>query len=257
MAKYYFREKLEEGILYTKSGILTTVISGTEYNAVFPPGRSPKHVERESIPCLARKCSNTEMKCMVEAVSADSLEQEKKDWTCINPLLLKNAVEFFLNSYSMVEIARCYPNFKKDQIIASQCIDFIASDGTMIDLKVLNTGLEAAYGRKPNIKYSILTPGFIMGYVNILNIPQYAENRMILLFIQQREPTYRNPIPAMNGKTYESVRTGCAYGLEFWNAVIQTDAEGIRLCSYKCITDDILSGAGLYSTGCTVQPFPT
>ncbi len=158
MAKYYFREKLEEGILYTKSGILTTVISGTEYKAVFPPGRNPKHVERESIPCLARKCSNTEMKCMVEAVSADSLELEKKDWTCINPLLLKNAVEFFLSSYSMVEIARCYPNYKKDQIIASQCIDFIASDGTMIDLKVLNTGVEAAYGRKPNGKYSILTP---------------------------------------------------------------------------------------------------
>ena len=68
MAKYYFREKLEEGILYTKSGILTTVISGAEYKAVFPPGRNPKHVERESIPCLARKCSNTEMKCMVQAV---------------------------------------------------------------------------------------------------------------------------------------------------------------------------------------------
>lgn len=257
MAKYYFREKLEEGILYTKSGILTAVISGTVYKAVFPPGRNPKHVERESIPCLARKCSNTEMKCMVEAVSADSLELEKKDWTCINPLLLKNAVEFFLNSYSMVEIARCYPNYKKDQIIASQCIDFIASDGTMIDLKVLKTGVETAYRRKQDKNYPILPPGLIMGYVNILNIPQYAENRMILLFIQQREPTYRNPIPAMNGKTYESVRTGCAYGLEFWNAVIQTDAEGIRLCSYKCITDDILSGAGLYSTGCTVQPFPT
>ena len=184
---------------------------------------------------------------MVEAVSADSLELEKKDWTCINPLLLKNAVEFFLSSYSMVEIARCYPNYKKDQIIASQCIDFIASDGTMIDLKVLNTGVEAAYGRKPNGKYSILTPGFIMGYVNILNIPQYAENRMILLFVQQREPAFRNPVLAMNGKTYESVRTGCAYGLEFWNAVIQTDAKGINLCSYKCITDDILSGTGLYS----------
>ena len=68
MAKYYFREKLEEGILYTKSGILTTVISGAEYKAVFTPGRNPKHVERESIPCLASKCSNTEMKCMVEAV---------------------------------------------------------------------------------------------------------------------------------------------------------------------------------------------
>lgn len=95
-----------------------------------------------------------------------------------------------------------------------------------------------------------------MGYVNILNIPQYAENRMILLFVQQREPVSQNPVPAMNGKTYESVRTGCAYGLEFWNAVIQADAEGISLCSYKCITDDILSGAGLYSTGCTIRPFP-
>ena len=147
----------------------------------------------------------------------------------------------------MVEIARCYPNYKKDQIIASQCIDFIASDGTMIDLKLLKTGVETAYGRKQTGSYSILTPGLIMGYVNILNIPQYAENRMILLFVQQREPASRNPVPAMNGKTYESVRTGCAYGLEFWNAVIQADAEGISLCSYKCITDDILSGTGLYS----------
>ena len=58
---------------------------------------------------------------------------------------------------------------------------------------------------------------------------------MILLFVQQREPVSQNPVPAMNGKTYESVRTGCAYGLEFWNAVIQADAEGISLCSYKCI----------------------
>ena len=256
MAKYYFREKLEEGVLYTKSGILTAAIRGTEYKAVFPPGRSPKHVERESIPCLARKCSNTEMKCMVEAVSADSLELEKKDWICINPLLLKNAAEFFLGSYSMPEITRCYPNYKKDQIIASQCIDFIASDGTMIDLRFLKTGVDTAYGRKQNGSYSILTPGFIMGYVNILNIPKYTENRMILLFVQQREPVSQNPVPAMNGKTYESVRTGCAYGLEFWNAVIRADAEGISLCSYKCITDDNLSGAGLYSTGCTIRPFP-
>ena len=168
MLKYYFKEKLEEGILYAKSGILTTVISGTEYKAVFPPGRSPKHVERESIPCLARKCSNTEMKCMVEAVSADSLELEKKDWICINPLLLKNAAEFFLGSYSMPEITRCYPNYKKDQIIASQCIDFIASDGTMIDLKVLKTGVETAYGRKQNGSYSILTPRINYGICKYL-----------------------------------------------------------------------------------------
>ena len=50
------------------------------------------------------------MKCMVEAVSADSLELEKKDWICINPLLLKNAAEFFLGSYSMPEITRLLPH---------------------------------------------------------------------------------------------------------------------------------------------------
>ena len=77
MAKYYFREKLEEGVLYTKSGILTAVISGTEYKAVFPPGRSPKHVEKESIPCLARKCSNWQQSCLISTAWKKSLIKKK------------------------------------------------------------------------------------------------------------------------------------------------------------------------------------
>lgn len=36
MLKYYFKEKLEEGILYAKSGILTAAVSGSEYKAVYP-----------------------------------------------------------------------------------------------------------------------------------------------------------------------------------------------------------------------------
>lgn len=49
----------------------------------------------------------------------------------------------------------------------------------------------------------------------------------------------------MKGKTYESLKTGCAYGLELWAADMQTDAEGISLLSYRCITDEILSDTRL------------
>lgn len=83
-----------------------------------------------------------------------------------------------------------------------------------------------------------------MGYMNILNIPKYAENRMILLLIQQHEPGY--PVPVMDGKTYESVKTGCAYGLELWNAVMHMNPESISLVSCRCVTDDILSDAGSF-----------
>ena len=98
MEKYFFDERLEEAILYAKSRILTAVVSGTEYNAVFPPGRTPKNVQRNKTPCLVRKCSSAEGSCMVEAVSADSPEMEKKKWICMDPLLFKNATGFFLEN---------------------------------------------------------------------------------------------------------------------------------------------------------------
>ena len=244
MEKYFFDERLEEAILYAKSGILTAVVSGTEYNAVFPPGRTPKNVQRNKTPCLVRKCSSAEGSCMVEAVSADSPEMEKKEWICMNPLLFKNATGFFLENHSMAEMAGHYTNFRKDQVIASIHIDYTASDGTMIDAKVSMAGIETALGKKQDKSCPILTPGLIMGYMNILNIPKYAENRMILLLIQQHGPGY--PVSVMDGKTYESVKTGCAYGLELWNAVMQMNPESISLVSCRCVTDDILSDAGLF-----------
>lgn len=146
MEKYFFEERLEEGILYVKSGILTAAVSGTEYNAVFPPGRAPKNIQRNKIPCLARRCNSAEEGCMVEAVSADSMETEKKEWICMDPLLFKNATGFFLENHSMAEMAGHYTNFRKDQAIASIHIDFTA-DGTMIDAKVSMAGIETAFGK--------------------------------------------------------------------------------------------------------------
>lgn len=246
MEKYFFEERLEEGILYVKSGILTAAVSGTEYNAVFPPGRAPKNIQRNKIPCLARRCSSAEGGCMVEAISADSMETEKKEWICMNPSLFKNAAGFFLESHAMAEIAGCCADFKKDQAIAATRIDFTASDGTMIDVKVSMEGMNTAYGRKQDRSCSILMPGMIMGYMNIMNIPKYAEKRMILLLIQQRQTGPGCPVPIMSRKTYESIKTGCTYGLELWNAVMQADTDGISLVSCRCITDDILSDSGLF-----------
>lgn len=85
-----------------------------------------------------------------------------------------------------------------------------------------------------------------MGYMNILNIPKYAGNRMLLLLIQQHRLGTGSSVPVMNGKTYESVKTGCAYGLELWNAVMQMNPESISLVSYRCITNDVLSDTGLF-----------
>ena len=250
MEKYYFKPKLDEGVLYQKSGILTASAGGTEYQPVFPLGRTSENVKSDRIPCLIRRLHNpkSDDACMVEAVSMDSPEMKKKEWICMDPLLFKNATGFFLKNHAMAEMTGHCANFRKDQAIASIHIDFTASDGTMIDAKVSMAGIETAYGKKQNKSYPILTPGLIMGYVNILNIPKYAENRMILLLIQQHGLRPGDPVPAMNGKTYESVKTGCIYGLELWNAAMYTDAEGISLVSCRCVTDDILSSGGLSCT---------
>lgn len=84
---------------------------------------------------------------MVEAVSIDSPELEKKEWACINPLLFKYATGFFLNNHAMAEMNGCCRNFQEDQAIASLRIDFMASDDIMIDAKVSMAGIETAYGK--------------------------------------------------------------------------------------------------------------
>lgn len=70
MEKYYFKPKLDEGILYQKSGILTASAGGTEYQPVFPPGRTPENVKSDRILCLIRRLHNSESDgaCMVEAI---------------------------------------------------------------------------------------------------------------------------------------------------------------------------------------------
>lgn len=242
MKKYYFKEKLQEGILYQKRGILTAASGSTEYKPVFPPGRTPRNVERDRIPCLIHRCSRSgKDSCMVEAVSMDSPEQESKTWLCTSPVLFEDAVDFFLSKNMMKEMTGSFKYYSRDRKIASLRLDFVTDNNAVIELKSSFTGIDAVFNKTQKQSYPVLTPGQIMGYVNILNIPKYAENRMILLVIHQHGQICENFDFAMNGLTYESFKTGCVFGLEIWTASMQTDADGISLLSYRCITEDILS----------------
>lgn len=246
MEKYYFEEKLEEGVLYQKCGTLTAATGSTEYNPVFPPGRTPRNAEKNRIPCLIHRCNGSKKdSCMIEAVSIDNPEQERKGWICISPILLEDAVNFFLLKNIMDKMTGSFKNYSRDQKIASLYLDFVTDNGIMIELKDSFAGINAAFTRTQQKSPPVLTPGKIMGYINILSIPKYAGNRMILLVIHQHGQICENYDFAMNGLTYESFKTGCMFGLEIWIASIQTDAEGISLLSYRCITEDILSDTGL------------
>lgn len=237
MKKYCFNEKLEEGIFYSKSGILAFADGRTAYKSVLPHGTIHKNIERNGIlPCLARKRISTggDISYIVEAVSADSPEQKRKVWLCTNPLLFEETIAFFLENNAMAKMFNCHRNCIRNHATTSIRTDFFITDsGTMIDLKVSMAGIDTAYGEKQKMRYPFPVPGSAMRYTNILNIPKFSENRMILLFIQQHGQDFGYPNHFI--KRYDSIKAGCAYRLELWTAVMQMDTEGINLISYNAV----------------------
>lgn len=98
MEKYRFDRKLQEAVLRRKEGQQPAIIiDGKEMkvrNPVFVGNRT------RDVPCLVEEDNKTgNTGYAVVAVSFGNVDKKDKEWICTSPVLLEQAIGFFIEKY--------------------------------------------------------------------------------------------------------------------------------------------------------------
>ena len=229
MRKYFFSEKLTEGILYRKSGKLTVCVHGGILEAGFHGPNVPRKISWQGLPCLVQT-SPAFPGCKVEALCIEAPERKKKRWICVNQALLKDAIGFFLEHGQLEELGDCGLPVRRNACLLNMKADFL-TDSIFLNIKIARAGTDAVLGR--NIRRcSTITDSQIIEYISILSTPEHVHLRAVLLLIRQHWLDRAVPEAVSRRRTYESLKTGIGFGMSFWTADIEMDAAGIRL--FRC-----------------------
>ena len=237
MEKYRFDRKLQEAVLRRKEGQQPAIIiDGKEMkvrNPVFVGNRT------RDIPCLVEEDNKTgNTGYAVVAVSFGNVDKKDKEWICTSPVLLEQAIGFFIENHQMESMSgtcRCASRLADAR---DSGFDFETEDAE-IEIKVL---LIVPNTKEPS---NCIWPGFrqavkqMIGYCDSSYAKQKGK-RIELLTICQHGTSH---IQAMtNGSIKEELlKKAVSMGIEFWIAETKINPDGIELLSYCDITCNILN----------------
>lgn len=242
MKKYFFEEKLEEGILIQKPGRMlpSVIINGKEEDAVCPwRGIFPKRMEY-GMPCLAGR-GGTEGFYHIYAISLDHAEDVAKNWICISAELIERAIGFFLENYQMEGFNADYKHVIRNANLRQAHVDYLAG-GLMIEIKCSFAGLNAVCRNRKQGRGLMPTAWQMLEFINLLNTPDYWGKRAVFLLVLQQGLDDGHLHPVSSGIMYESLKTALCMGVEFWSMAFGFDKEGISMVSCRNIDELILSG---------------
>lgn len=234
MEKYRFDRKLQEAVLRRNEGQqLTIIIDGEERKARYPAfvGTSTRDIS-----CLVekvRETGNTEYN--VVAVSFDNLDEKEKNWICIQPVFLEQAIEFFMENYQMESMTGDCKCAERLPDTKDSGFDF-ETKNTLVEIKVLIPVTDGTH--------TCIWKGFhqavkqMIGFSNNFAGRDKAK-RIILLTICQDGT---EQIKFMADGNIEELGKAVKAGIEFWIAETKTNPDGIELLSYCDITCNILNG---------------
>ena len=143
MEKYYFEEEWKEAVLLTKENKSTVLVLDGEELEIYCPETVRGNVSECGTPCLvleSKYSKNGNYEAM--AFSLDNPYRENKDWICINPIIIEDAVGYFHASHHMEELAGgCIASRKIES--REEGPDFILGDA-YIEINVPDAILNAA-----------------------------------------------------------------------------------------------------------------
>lgn len=192
-------------------------------------------IGEEGIACLISE--EDALRVSVLAVLYDDLQREK-EWLCINPLLMEQAVCFFLETRQMEKMVTGY------EIVSRQTFaDFVIDDVCIIELKFPRVAVKKETGSYV-VANALFQPAEHLRRC-LEGIILHTEIRRVILLI---------PLPykgdsllktAMQAEIRQVLAYASAKGLavEFWTAEMQFETDGISLLSYENVTD-MLTGGG-------------
>ncbi len=233
MEKYRFDRKLQEAVLRRQKGQQPVIIiDGKEMkvrNPVFMGNRV------RDVPCLVERDNKTvNTGYTVVAVSFDSLDEREKAWVCIQPVLLEQAVRFFMGNNQMEGMTgdcRC-----AGRLMDTRDTGFDFETGNVcIEIKVLmpvTVGTGSCTWKSFHEAVKQIT--------RHCNNPSVKEKgkRILLLTVCQDGTGQMQPME--DGSIKDGLKKAVGMGIEFWIARTKTEEDGISLLGYWDYTDKIL-----------------
>lgn len=235
MEKFRFGRKLTEAVLSYENGQPYVTVAGEKRRVRSPVPLPRDGIGEEGIACLISE--EDALRVSVLAVLYDDLQREK-EWLCINPLLMEQAVCFFFETRQMEKMVTGY------EIVSRQTFaDFVIDDVCIIELKFPRVAVKKETGSYV-VANALFQPAEHLRRC-LEGIILHTEIRRVILLI---------PLPykgdsllktAMQAEIRQILTDASTKGLtvEFWTAEMQFEVDGISLLSYENVTD-MLTGAG-------------
>lgn len=233
MEKYRFENEMREAVLFYEDGQPYVVVGGEKRRVRSPVSLKVNDIGEKGVVCLISEGTGDSE---VVAVLFDDLRREGKDWISVNPMLMEQAVGFFLEHHQMERMVNNY-----EAVMRGRIADYVIDDVCIIELRLPWASVKKDTG----------------SYVVTASLPQSAEHlkksldriilhseikRVILLILL---PYKGDSLikTAMREEIRQVLEEASAKGLtvEFWTAEIQFEADGISLLSYENVTDMLVS----------------
>ena len=239
MEKYYFEEEWKEAVLLTKENKSTVLVLNGEEVEIYCPETVRGNVSECGTPCLVSEGKSPDGGgYSVMAFSLDSPYRENKDWICMNPIIIEDAVGYFLASHHMEEMVSGSMVSRKIESREGAGPDFILEDA-WIEVNVPDAILNAAGDGWLQAKFLMLTDGKAVRYRDMVSGMEDGNKRFILLTVFQHGLNDR-----MEGFLCRELSR--LFGLdmqentEFWVADLKLESDGITLVSCQNVTDRVM-----------------
>ena len=242
MEKFRFDTELKEAVLTYEDGQAYVTANGEKRRVRSPVLLKMDSIGEKGIACLISEeteSSRTDVK--VVAVMFDDLCKEGKDWIGISPMLMEQAVGYFLDNHKMEKMISGYKSVVRGKGSGSFRADFTLDDVCIVEIKIPFVGIADACG-----SYAKLIPmaksfeRYVKGIIGISDAQSQIQ-KIICIFLLSYKGDGSLRL-ALNEKIKQELDEILGNGIkvEFWSAEMGIDQNGINLLSYQEITDMVL-----------------
>lgn len=235
VGKYKFQQELKEAVLVGRiNGEASIIIDGATKKArCHVMGK----ISPRGLPCLVSEYGDKEnLRYTVRAISFDN-KGEKRNWICVEHILLEKAMEYFLENHHMDNmLGGCEYVARMTTATAGKCRPDFQAGNAWVEMRILKRNADRSQGVDG---YSIASSiRQVEKYCRQLSAMKETGKRMILLLVCQADGEEKQI--SFYGKTNAEIKQAVENGIEIWTAEMQIDTDGISLLSCNDITDKIM-----------------
>lgn len=242
MEKFRFKTGLKEAVLTYEDGQAYATVNGEKRRVRSPALLKTGSIGEKGIACLVSEGTEADgREAKVVAVLFDDLRQEGKDWIGTSPMLMEQAVGYFLENHKMERMVSGYRSVVREKGPGAFRPDFTLDDVCIIEVRVPSVGMADACGSYARLMPMAKSPeSFLKGIAGISDAQGQIQKIIFLFLLPYKGDGSLQP--ALNERVRQAVEgiSGNGIKVEFWSAEMGIDQGGISLLSYHEVTDLIL-----------------